>query len=196
MSIIVDPGAYTNLAGARWTREAAARALAAGYRPSQKQMAQPLNVQGVGNGHQTAKWATEMPIAVPSADGTAQLHTFESPTVGGTGESLPALLGLKSISANKGVLETIPGAAMLTFPGPAGYTVTWRPGTRHFPLTAAPSGHLVIPCDHFEMIPPESGGLRTQGLSLLAAVHESSSSDSGSRSSPQAAAPPTTFSPH
>ena len=92
LSIIVDPGAWTNLAGAAWTRKAAQKALEAGHKPSQERMQQPLNVQGVGNGHQTATWSTKMPIAVPTSDSSARLHTFESPTVGGS-----ALLGLRGI---------------------------------------------------------------------------------------------------
>ena len=59
---------------------------------------------------------------------------------------------------------------MLTFPGPGGYRIDWSPGTVHFPLRQAPSGHLVIPCDSFNDVPKETGGIRTEGIALLASM--------------------------
>ena len=48
------------------------------------------------------------------------------------------------------------GKEMIAFPGPGGYKVEWSPGTKLLPMTTAPSGHLVIPCDHFDKIPAQS----------------------------------------
>ncbi|CAE8619736.1 unnamed protein product [Polarella glacialis] len=158
MSIIVDPGAWTNLAGARFARMQAQRAVAAGHTPSQSPMTRPLQIQGVGNGVQSAKWQTELPIAVPNADGTATLHRFEAPTVEGSGEDLPALLGLRSIRSKQGVLETAEGKERLSFPGPGGYSIEWSPGTLHFDLEVAPSGHYVIPCDSFDLLSNTAAG--------------------------------------
>ncbi|CAE8636589.1 unnamed protein product [Polarella glacialis] len=158
MSIIVDPGAWTNLAGARFSRMQAQRAVAAGHTPSQSPMTRPLQIQGVGNGVQSAKWQTELPIAVPNTDGTATLHRFETPTVEGSGEDLPALLGLRSIRSKQGVLETAEGKERLSFPGPGGYSIEWSPGTLHFDLEVAPSGHYVIPCDSFDLLPNTAAG--------------------------------------
>ena len=42
------------------------------------------------------------------------------------------------------------GKEMIAFPGPGGYKIEWSPGTKLLPMTAAPSGHLVIPCDYFD----------------------------------------------
>ena len=42
------------------------------------------------------------------------------------------------------------GKEFLAFPGPGGYKIEWSPGTRLLPMTTAPSGHLVVPCDHFD----------------------------------------------
>ncbi|CAE8605145.1 unnamed protein product [Polarella glacialis] len=158
MSIVVDPGAWTNLAGARFSRMQAQRAVAAGHTPSQSPMTRPLQIQGVGNGVQSAKWQTELPIAVPNTDGTATLHRFETPTVEGSGEDLPALLGLRSIRSKQGVLETAEGKERLSFPGPGGYSIEWSPGTLHFDLEVAPSGHYVIPCDSFDLLPNTAAG--------------------------------------
>ena len=72
----------------------------------------------------------KLPIAVPdpSEDNFAVNHTFEAPVVEGPGgEDLPALLGLKSISARSGVIETVTGSQKLSFPGPGGYKNLSRP---------------------------------------------------------------------
>ena len=42
------------------------------------------------------------------------------------------------------------GQEINAFPGPGGYKIEWSPGTKLVPMIPAPSGHLVIPCDHFD----------------------------------------------
>ena len=44
------------------------------------------------------------------------------------------------------------GKEFLAFPGPGGYKIEWSPGTRLLPMTTAPSGHLVVPCDNFDRV--------------------------------------------
>jgi len=160
LSIIVDPGAWTNLAGKKWANAQATRAIRAGLMPNQTKMERPLSVQGVGNGFQHAVWQAMLPIACRNDDdGNSKLHRFEVPTLEGSGGDVPALLGLRSISAKQGVLETKTGSERLSFPGPGGYKIEWSPGTEHFALEKAPSGHLVIPCDGFADVQTSTGGL-------------------------------------
>ena len=142
--------------GGKLARKMAQAAVDAGFKPTQHKMSRPLVLQGVGNGTQSAEWEIRLPIAVNSGDST-ELHVFESPTVEGTGEDLPALLGLRSIRDKDGVLENAAGTERLSFPGPGGYKIEWSPGTIHLPLTPAPSGHLVIPCDNYANIVSQGG---------------------------------------
>ncbi len=167
LSIIIDPGAYTNLCGKIWARKQAAKAIAAGHQCRQTRMSNPLQVQGVGHGTQTAEWQTTLPIAVPANAESSTLHAFEAPTLDGTGEELPALLGLKSIQSKRGVLETDRDGPFLTFPGPGGYKIEWAPGAIRLPLQQAPSGHLVLVTDAFGNL-QSSGGIAPPSLSLLA----------------------------
>ena len=135
-------------------------ALSAGYTPEQWKMATPLQIAGVGNGTQACNWETRLPICIADSEGNSEsVHHFETPTVEGAGEDLPALLGLKSISGKQGVLETAPGKERLSFPGPGGYEIQWSPGTEHFMLKSAPSGHLVIPLGKFENVSDQQGGI-------------------------------------
>ena len=88
-------------------RALAARAMPAGYRPTQQKMDKPLTIQGVGNGFQTCEWEATIPIAVPSVEGdVAVLHHFETPVVKEPGDELPLILDLRSISEKQGILET------------------------------------------------------------------------------------------
>ena len=118
---------------------------------------------GVGNGTQECIWQVNTPICVESEDGTtADIHHFECPSVEGPGETRPLILGLRSMSTKHGVLEMRPNHERLSFPGPGGYKIEWSPGTKHFPLTKAPSGHLVIPLGDFGKVRPQAGGLPAQ----------------------------------
>ena len=93
---------------------------------------------------------------------------MRAPAVQGAGSELPALLGLQSMQSNNGVVETGAQQKRLSFPGPGGYEITWSPGTIHFDLESAPSGHLLIRVDNYDKLKPPSGGLPAKQLTLLA----------------------------
>ena len=185
--ILVDPGAYTNLIGSDAVRAMAQAALKAGLQPRQERLAKPLHVSGVGKGSQEATWEVILPIAVPHLEtGIATLHEYRAPVVGGKGAHLPPLFGLRSTGSKQGVLETRLGHQQLSFPGPGGYEVTWSPGTVHFPLEPAPSGHLILPTDAFDRVRPTTAAANTS-MSFTAAtdtVGTTSGTSSSSSSTP------------
>ena len=163
MSIMIDAGAWTNLAGSDLGRAMAEAAVAAGYQPKQNRLEQPLSIVGVGNGTQQCRWEGQLPICVDGDDGApGELHRFDAPLVGGSGSELPAILGLRSIKSKGGVIETRDGEETLTFPGPGGYEIRWAPGARHIKLKSTPSGHLCIPLGDFSSIRPSRGGVATE----------------------------------
>ena len=154
-SLLIDPGAYTNLAGINWVRKLAQTCLNYGLAPTQNRMTQPMHVQGVGSGSQQCTWAVKVPIALPSIiDGEESVtsHEFEAPVVAGDGASLPALLGLKSLRAKNAilVLSTQDEHLRLIIPGPGGVDLNLSPGSVEHPLTTAPSGHLLLRCDAYD----------------------------------------------
>ena len=162
LSIIIDPGAWTNLLGEVLARLLVKRALQFGYKPTQHPLPKPLRIQGVGNGHQECTHALRVPIAVPDGQGRAFIHTLEAPVVGGTGKDLPGLLGLKTIETLRGTLDT--GKRRLLLPGLEGQVDS--PGTTEIPLEKAPSGHLVMVVDSYELVHPPRGGLADSSLTL------------------------------
>ena len=192
LGAIVDPGAWTNLCGRKMARRIAEAAVAAGHEPTQRKMGTPLGIQGVGNGTQECRWETSLPVAVPSTEGGANLHLFETPTVDGNGEDLPCILGLRSMREKQGVLEMAEEKEMLSVPGPGGYKIEWSPGTLHVPLQNAPSGHLVMPVDHYDKVAEKpKGGLKTEGLTFHATQRQSTNPTARSSWDPAPAPAPT-----
>ena len=90
------------------------------------------------------------------ADG-CRLLRVEAPACSGGGSTLPGRLGLRTIENKRGVIETTPEQAFLTFPRPGGYKILWEPGALHLPLTKAPSGHLCLELDHFYRLDNKPG---------------------------------------
>ena len=67
LSVIIDPGPWTNLIGCDLARKQVTRALKNGLAPKQTKI-KPFNVAGVGKGTQTCKFGIHTPIAVEHAD--------------------------------------------------------------------------------------------------------------------------------
>jgi len=79
--------------------------------------------------------------------------------IGGHGKALPALLGLQSLTRQNAVLEMAPENEYLTIPGPGGYNVNRSPGTVRYKLERAVSGHLILPCDEYDKVSKDVGGV-------------------------------------
>jgi hypothetical protein len=151
--LLVDPGAWSNLVGENWVYDLIAKSQKVGLDSKHRKMTEPFVVQGVGTGTNDALSEVQLPIAISDINGRTMLNDYQAPTVGGRGKDLPALLGLESMTDHHAVLEMTEGHEYLTFPGPKGYTITWTEGTRRYKLERAPSGHLILPCDAFNLIP-------------------------------------------
>ena len=164
-SVIVDSGAWTNLIGEKLARELAKKAIAAGMRPKQTKMDNPLSIQGVGNGSQKCDWEMHCPIAVPQVGDETKRHTFTAPVVQGTGKDLPGLLGLRSLEQQRAILDT--GSRTLIFPGPGDVEISLPPGSVRVPLEKAPSGHLVMVIDEYHKLISQTGGVPSRVTHLL-----------------------------
>ena len=98
-----------------------------------------------------------LPIAVKYKDEPANRDTYTANIATGSGADLPAILGSDTMQAKDAVIIMRKGKEMMFFPGPGGYTISWSPGTKLLPMEAAPSGHMVIPCDKFAEASSSSG---------------------------------------
>ncbi len=77
------------------------------------------------------------------------------------------MLGLKSLSRQNSVLEMSKGNEYLTLPGPGGYTVNRSPGTVRYKLERSISGHLILPCDEFNKVTKNSGGVEEPRMTFF-----------------------------
>ena len=153
-----------------------------GHKWTETRRAQPLFIHGVGQGSQRCDYEINLAAAIriatpPTATGysrqepeqeSAKLVRITSPICGGTGQDLPGLLGLRTIEANNGVIETAGGRAFMTFPGPGGYEIKWAPGAMHIPLEKAATGHLCVELDHYDKLPTDTGGVPEKVPTLFA----------------------------
>ena len=87
-----------------------------------------------------------VPLGLKTVDGAPVSAKYTAPTVDNS--ELPLLLGLQSLRENCAILEM--NKLQLHFCGPAGATIDPGPGATTLDLKISPSGHLVLPCSHFE----------------------------------------------
>ena len=106
-------------------------------------------VNGVGAGSAPCNEVVSIPIAVAYEDTPGRLDEYRTKIATGSGSDLPAILGAASLQEKDSVIVLRKGKEFLAFPGPGGYKIEWSPGTRLLPMATSPSGHLVVPCDHF-----------------------------------------------
>ena len=81
-------------------------------------------------------------------------------------DRIPALLGLKSLSGMRALMDMDAAHPRLIVPGPGGIRFECSPGTVVYPLEPTHSGHLFMPCSDFARRP---GG---ETISLVSEVHE------------------------
>jgi len=143
------------------------KAIKAGLKVSQCRLPKPMKVAGVGNGTNKAEWELHVPIALGDTEENVLLHEYRVPVVGDSGKELPALLGLQSLARQNCVLEMAPGNEHLTLPGPGGYSINWSPGTVRYKLEQSPSGHLILPCDEFDKVKKNQGGVKESMVSFF-----------------------------
>jgi hypothetical protein len=92
----------------------------------------------------------KLPCVFEKLNGECHEGCFETPCV--QESEVPGLLGLTSLIGNRGVLDF--NTLQLHFCGPGEYDLLpiLPPGTDSYQLRQAPSGHLLLPCGHFNKL--------------------------------------------
>ena len=137
-ALLVDVGAWDNLVGDSWVERASEQAKAAGQGCTWQKLKKMLSVEGVGQKANEASDEIVLPICLEDAS----TGTFQSAVI--QQSELPALLGLKSLSKLKSLIDT--HNKQLIFVGPGGYSLKLSPGSKVYKLHSAPTGHLMLPC--------------------------------------------------
>ena len=155
--MLVDLGSRINVIGANTEKEFALKAELHGYASTYSTRKHRLFINGVGSGAAPCVEEVETPIAVHVEGQPGTLDVFKANIATGCGENLPAILGSISMAEKDAVILLRKGKEQIIFPGAGGYKIEWSPGTKVLPMTPAPSGHLVIQCDHYEKITKTHG---------------------------------------
>ena len=150
--MLVDLGSRINIVGCNTERDFSLEAEKHGLQTTYEKRKHQLNVNGVGAGSAPCNEMASIPIAVAYEESPGKLDEYRTNIATGSGSDLPAILGLASMQDKDTVIVLRKGKEFLAFPGPGGYKVEWSPGTQLLPMTSAPSGHLVVPCDRFERV--------------------------------------------
>ena len=151
-SILVDIGSRLNIVGRKTAHAMSATAARHGHKTKYTKRTSTLRIDGVGAGSAPSTEKVTIPIGVKYQDRPAMLSEYKANIITGSGEDLPALLGLLAMQENDAVIILRKGKEALVMPGPGGYKIEWSQGTKQLPLVPAPSGHLVIPCDSYDEI--------------------------------------------
>ena len=138
IGLLIDPGAHDNLAGETTMRQIESQL---GVRCKLKALDMPLNVSGVGKQSQEARTALSLPFGLSSGEDEVTTCSYTAPII--PGSHLPPLLGLKSLSAKRALIDT--SGRLLVLPGSGGVELKCSPGTQVHQLELSESGHLILP---------------------------------------------------
>jgi hypothetical protein len=137
-ALLVDPGAADNLTGDQWTHRQSALAVAAGMPATSWEPMREITIEGLGHTPDVARFRTTTSIAIPPGGIGG---TYEAATVNNS--MVPALLGLRSLTEKRAVLDMVNDRLILA--GPGGFEMRLSLGSRVLKLTRAKSGHLMLP---------------------------------------------------
>ena len=154
VGILPDTGAHDGLCGSLWARTQAQKCQAAGKHVGQKLLNVPRSVQGVGNGSQQAQYEVSLAAGIQDTEGRYYEEKYKAPCLEGSG--IPGLMGIISLERNDALIRCKTGE--MWFLGPGGAEIKASPGSRHFQMRKAKSGHWMLPISRFNQA-ASSGGI-------------------------------------
>ena len=122
IGLLVDPGAHDNLAGSNTTRHLASQI---GVNAIHRRLELPLNVSGVGKDPQRANDAMIVEFQLMGQNDEVIQASYCAPVIDNS--NLPPLLGLKSLTDKRAVLDM--HSRVLIFPGQGGIEIRCSPGS-------------------------------------------------------------------
>ena len=152
-SLLADLGSYINVIGRNTLNKMKETAEANGRAVQMIPRKTRLKVNGVGSDPAVCDEEAVIPIAIKSegAIGTTA-DNYHSNVADGCGVDLPAIMGNKSMKDKDAVIILREGKEAMAFPGPGGYKIEWSPGTKIVPMQNTQSGHMVLQCDHWDLL--------------------------------------------
>ena len=174
IGLLPDTGAHDGLCGSVWAVQQANLCRRAGKAFNQKLMAKPRSVQGVGNGSQTAQYEVSLTAGLQDTSGNLYEEVYTAPCL--ENSAVPGLMGIQSLERNDALIRCKTGE--IWFLGRGGAKIEPSPGSRHFQMRKARSGHWLLPISKFG-----SNGAKSAGITLTTSSATASSTSAGGSSS-------------
>ena len=108
----------------------------------------------MGNGTQTASHEVVLTAGLQDTSGQFYEEQYSAPCI--PNSNLPGLMGIKSLKRNDALIRCKTGE--MWFLGPGGVEIKTSPGSRHFQMKEAASGHWLLPINKFSAN-AKSGGI-------------------------------------
>ena len=153
VGLMPDTGAHDGLCGDRWARTQADHCRQNHKTVGQRKLEQPRNVRGVGHGSQTADYEVELACGLQDVHGRLHEETYRAPCI--EGWDGPGLMGIQSLERSDALIRCKTGE--IWFLGQGGVKIEPSPGSRHFQMKKARSGHWMIPINRFTNNAPSKG---------------------------------------
>ena len=145
IGLLPDTGAHDGLCGDAWARQQAAECHAHGKTINQYGLSQPRVVAGVGQGTPSTNYGVSLTTGLQDTSGNFHEEKFEAPCL--ENSSVPGLMGIKSLRRNDALIRCKTGE--IWFLGQGGVKIEPSPGSRHFQMREAKSGHWLLPINRF-----------------------------------------------
>jgi hypothetical protein len=142
--LLVDVGAHDNLMGSEFLRRVRKLLKQHGMDVTHHKLEHPLSVEGVGAHSQKCTEAASIPVVTANGEG----GTFTAPIV--PHSEIPALLGLKGLKKNRALIDCVNDR--IYFLGEGEVLVRLPPGSQSHQLIMSPSGHLMLPISHYDLL--------------------------------------------
>ena len=145
VGLMPDTGAHDGLCGDQWARRQAMKCNEYQKKVNQQTLMEPRHVAGVGNGSQQANYEVELSTGMVDTSGVYHEEVFKAPCLENSG--VPGLMGIQSLGRNDALIRCSTGE--IWFLGPGGAKIEASPGSKHFQMLKAKSGHWQIPISRF-----------------------------------------------
>ena len=145
VGLLPDTGAHDGLCGSHWAVSQAKHCQTADKPLSQRPLKDPRTVQGVGKGSQQAEFEVTLTCGLQDVDGNFHEQEYTAPCLDDS--HIPGLMGIKSLKNLDALIRCKTGE--MWFLGSGGATIRTSPGSKHFQMKEARSGHWLLPVSKF-----------------------------------------------
>ena len=190
VGLMPDTGAHDGLCGDQWARRQAMKCNEYQKKVSQQTLMEPRYVAGVGNGSQQANYEVELSTGMIDTSGVYHEEVFKAPCLENSG--VPGLMGIQSLERNDALIRCKTGE--IWFLGPGGAKIEASPGSKHFQMLKAKSGHWQIPISRFRR-PQDGQPSKTSNITMVTSKADTSARATAGTGSASASSSPTTRTP-